>query len=176
MESNGNCEYFNPSNEEECFKRFKHKHDVAMGYVPRNIETVGNQDVSIWEQLQEAFPLPAWLRDRIEIGGIYYAVERPKFDCFKPVSFTCVCYKCVTANSAGWRITKKHLYAALNLTVWLISAVLVQLVQLVTWNSSRIFMLLFKKERTRSSKFFLVRPKKPIMFVRCTRKKRMKGL
>jgi len=107
MESNGKRESFNLQNEEEYFKRFKREHDVAMGYVPRNVETATNQDVPIWEQLQQAFPMPAWLKDRIEIGGIYYEVERPKYDCFKPVSFNCVCYKCITANCTGMAYLKR---------------------------------------------------------------------
>ena len=107
MESNGKREYFNLQNEEEYFKRFKCEHDVAMGYVPINVETVSNQDVPIWEQLQQAFPMPAWLKHRIEIGGIYFEVEHPKFVCLKPVSFNCVCYKCVTANCAGMAYYKR---------------------------------------------------------------------
>ena len=56
---------------------------------------------------QEIFPMPALLKDRIKIGGICYEVERPKFNCFKPVSFNCVCYKCVTANCAGMAYYKR---------------------------------------------------------------------
>ena len=69
MESHGKRELFSASNEDEFLKRFKSEHDIAMGYVPRMTEAVGNQDVVIWEKLQGVFPMPAGLKDRIEIGG-----------------------------------------------------------------------------------------------------------
>ena len=55
------------------------------------VEFRGRQS-TVWEDLHAQFPAPPHVEEYVQ----RIRLARPRFDCFLPPSYTCICYKCAT--------------------------------------------------------------------------------
>ena len=81
---------FSPSNVDHYERLFMLEHDIAMGYVSPAIP----REKSMVERMNEAFPVPSPLHASFRRWIEHNQAAR--FDCFRPPSWVCTCYKCVT--------------------------------------------------------------------------------
>ena len=81
---------FSPSNVDEYERQFIIEHQIAMGYMSPIIPRTQN----VVELMNQAYPVPSPLHASFRRWIDHQQAAR--FDCFKPPSWQCTCYKCVT--------------------------------------------------------------------------------